>query len=144
MTGREFLKASEYLLKRREEATLRSAISRSYYALFHEGRAFLGDLQVPCSRGPQAHDEVRHRLNNCGDQHQQMLEVARLLAQLHKQRLTADYKLEDKSFLDTNTCVLLTKSAAIGINYLDAVRQSPARCTKIHQAILEFERNLRS
>jgi len=142
MTGREFLKASEYLLKRREEATLRFAISRSYYALFHEGRAFLSDLQVPCSRGPQAHGEVRHRLNNCGDQ--QMLEVARLLAQLHKQRLTADYELEDKSFLDTNTCVLLTKSAAIGIAYLDTARQSPARCTQIRQAILEYERNLSS
>jgi len=142
MTGREFLKASEYLLKRREEATLRSASSRSYYALFHEGRAFLSDLQVPCSRGPQAHGEVRHRLNNCGDQ--QMLEVARMLAQLHKQRLTADYELEDKSFLDTNTCVLLTKSAAIGIDYLDAARQSSARCTQIRQAILEYERQLRS
>jgi uncharacterized protein (UPF0332 family) len=141
MTGREFLKASEYLLKRREEATLRSAISRSYYALFHEGRAFLSDLQVPCSRGPQAHGEVRHRLNNCGDQ--QMLEVARL-AQLHKQRLTTDYELADKSFLDTNTCVLLTKSAAIGVDYLDTARQSPARCSQIRQAILNYERQLRS
>jgi len=142
MTGREFLKASEYLLKRREEATLRSAISRSYYALFHESRTFLSALQLPCSRGPQAHGEVRHRLNNCGDQ--QMLEVARLLAQLHKQRLTADYELEDKSFVDTNTCVLLTKSAAIGIGYLDVARQATARCAQIRQAILQYERNLSS
>lgn len=140
MIGREFLKASEYLLKRKEEATLRSAISRSYYALFHESRAFLGDLQLPCSRGPQAHGEVRHRLNNCGDQ--QMLEVARLLAQLHKQRLTADYELEDKSFVDANTCALLIKSAAIGIDYLDAARQAPARCVQIRQTILQYERNL--
>lgn len=142
MTGREFLKASDYLLKRREEATLRSAISRSYYALFHESRAFINDLPVPCSQGPQAHGEVRHRLNNCGDQ--QMQEVSRLLAQLHKHRLTADYDLEDKSFLDTNTCALLAKSAAIGIDYLDAARQSPTQCNQIRQGILDYERRLRS
>jgi uncharacterized protein (UPF0332 family) len=142
MTGREFLKASDYLLKRREEATLRSAISRSYYALFHESRAFINDLQVPCSQGPQAHGEVRHHLNNCGDQ--QMQEVSRLLAQLHKHRLTADYDLEDKSFLDANTCALLAKSAAIGIDYLDDARQSPTRCDQICQGILDYERQLRS
>ncbi len=142
MTGREFLRASEYLLKRKDEAMLRSAISRGYYALFHESRAFINDLQLACSQGPQAHGEVRYRLNNCGDH--QMLEVARLLAQLHKQRLTADYDLEDKSSLDPNTCALLTKSAAIGIDYFDAARQSPARCTQIRQVILEYERNLRS
>lgn len=42
-----------------------------------------------------------------------MQEVYRLLAQLHKHRLLADYHLEDKCFLDANTCALLVKSAAM-------------------------------
>ena len=140
MTGREFLKASDYLLKRKEEATLRSAISRSYYALFHESRAFLASLQIRCAQGPQAHGEIRNRLNNCGDA--QMQEVYRLLAQLHKHRLLADYNLDDTSFLETNTCALLTKSAAIGIGLLDAAHQSPTRCRQIAENILAYENKL--
>jgi uncharacterized protein (UPF0332 family) len=140
MNGRAFLKAAEYLLKRKEEEVLRSAVSRSYYALFHESRDFLKELQIPCSRGPQAHGEVRSRLNNCGDQ--QMQEVSRLLAQLHKERLLADYDLDDKTLLDANTCVLLVKSAAIGIDYLDATRQSLTRCDLIRNSIREYERKI--
>lgn len=142
MTGREFLKASEYLLKRKEEATLRSALSRGYYALFHESRLFLEALQIRCSQGPQAHGEIRNRLSNCGDA--QMQEVYRLLAQLHKHRLLADYNLDDTSFLETNTCALLIKSAAIGIGFLDAARQSPTRGRQIADNIIAHERKLRN
>jgi uncharacterized protein (UPF0332 family) len=140
MNGREFLRAAEYLLKRREEAILRSAVSRAYYALFHEGREFIGELQFYCSKGPQAHGEVRSRLNNCGDQ--SMQEVSRLLAQLHKQRLMADYDLDDKTPLDINTYRLLAKSAAICIDYLDAARQSSTQSALIRSGIREYERKI--
>ncbi len=40
MTGREFLKASDYLLKRKEEAASRSAASRGYYAFFMKAALF--------------------------------------------------------------------------------------------------------
>jgi uncharacterized protein (UPF0332 family) len=142
MNGREFLGVAEHLLKSHEEAMVRSAISRAYYALFHEGCGFLGKLHFPRSKGPQAHGEVRNRLNNCGDQ--SMQEVSRLLAQLHKQRLTADYDLEDKTLLDINTCRLLVKSAAIGIAYLDAARQSPTQSALIRSGIREYERKISS
>ena len=138
MQGRNFLLASEHLLKRKEEAMLRSAISRGYYALFHESRIFLSALKLASSKGPQAHGEVRHRLQNCGDE--QMQEISQLLAQLHKQRLLADYDLDDATIFDTNTCALLVKSADIGIKYLDTARQSTSQCAQIRNVILQYER----
>lgn len=140
MTGRDFLQASEYLLKRKTEATFRSAVSRSYYALFHESRALLEELQIPCSKGPQAHGEVRRLLNNAGDA--KMLEVYRLLAQLHKHRIIADYDLLDQSLHDASTCALLVKSAGIGIDYLDDARKSSERRRQIHQSIVAYERQI--
>jgi hypothetical protein len=71
-----------------------------------------------------------------------MQEGSRLLAQLHQQRLLADDNLDDKTLLDINTCTLLVKFAAIGIDLLDKARKSPDQCEQIHNGIHEYEKQI--
>lgn len=92
MQGREFLTLAEKLAAHLSPAERRSAISRSYYAAYHEALSFvisLGDLKVPESAN--AHEQVRRLLNNAGDI--ALKDAASILSSLRLQRNRSDYEL---------------------------------------------------
>src|SRR5262249_25817582 len=67
ITGRDFLKQAQPWISLATEPDWRSAVSRAYYAAFHEARRMLSDLGFVVPRGDRAHAYLWRRLSNCGD-----------------------------------------------------------------------------
>jgi uncharacterized protein (UPF0332 family) len=74
-------------------AALFSAISRAYYAAFHAAREFLEEMNISgLSKGPGAHGNAPKLLVQTGDS---AIDQAGLdLANLHGERISADYRLD--------------------------------------------------
>ena len=66
MSTRDLLEVADELLGGLKEAHWRSAVSRAYYAAFHEARRLLGQCGFPAPKGEQAHAYLWLRLSNCG------------------------------------------------------------------------------
>ncbi len=81
----EFLAKASSLACGTDECSLRTAVNRSYYAVFLIARERLGVTQTE-----RAHEAVRDRLRrrNNGER------LARQMEQLYKLRTTADYDLD--------------------------------------------------
>lgn len=92
---RELLQFSEILLvPGASESALRAAISRSYYAVFHQAKAFAHTQSLPVapdtSRG--SHEKVIHRFHGLA------MDGKKISALLHRSkmmRVKADYHLAD-------------------------------------------------
>src|SRR5712692_3941849 len=67
ITGLDFLTLAETWIQGTTEAEWRSAVSRAYYAAFHEARQLVRDLGFVVPRADQAHAYLWLRLSNCGD-----------------------------------------------------------------------------
>jgi hypothetical protein len=61
--GTDFLRLAENWITGGGEADWRSAVSRAYYAAFHEARHLLRELGFPAPRGDQAHAYLWLRLS---------------------------------------------------------------------------------
>ncbi len=87
MRGRQFVYcASQVLLLVRDEAGIRSAVSRAYYGAYHEAVALLLKLEVRVGRN---HAEPQRILARIG-----ALQTSQLLAALQSDRIKADYRVE--------------------------------------------------
>ena len=91
MIGRDFLVVANALAAAATEAEWRSAISRAYYAAFHNTREFLTRLRFRVPAGEQAHAYLWMRLSNTGDLKADS--IGRLLRDLRGRRNNADYDL---------------------------------------------------
>ncbi len=108
----DFLTLAKSLRQGKDEASWRTSISRSYYAVFHFVRSELSNKGVPMSSGPQAHGEIRTFLANCGVADAESLSSK--IGDLHEQRLTADYKLNHKpSVTDKTAETVLLKASEV-------------------------------
>jgi uncharacterized protein (UPF0332 family) len=67
IAGRDFLAVADALIQQPDEAEWRSAVSRAYYAAFHEARQLLRDLRFRVPRADQAHSYLWLRISNCGN-----------------------------------------------------------------------------
>src|SRR5438445_3393042 len=92
MNGRDFLTLASKLLAETTEAAWRSAVSRAYYAAFHEARQLLRDLGFVVPRADQAHAYLWLRLSNCGDP--QVRLAGSDLNRLRRERNRADYDID--------------------------------------------------
>ena len=72
-------------------AEFRTAISRSYYAVFHLGLDLLDGMGFSIPENPNAHEEVYRHLNNSGDK--DLVKVAVKMGDLRTKRIHADYRL---------------------------------------------------
>ena len=72
-------------------AEFRTAISRSYYAVFHLGLDLLGSMGFSIPQNAEAHKEVYRHLNNSGDT--DLIKVAAKIDDLRTKRIHADYRL---------------------------------------------------
>lgn len=100
ISDKELLEFSESIIARgASETELRAAISRSYYASFHQAKAVADQTGLPqapaTSKG--SHERVIHRFNNLS------LGNKKVAALLHKKkmlRVKADYQLGEDITLE--------------------------------------------
>jgi uncharacterized protein (UPF0332 family) len=92
MKPEDFLILAKELHLSGNEAALRSATSRAYYAAFHKGREMLASMNFKLSTGPAAHGEICNYLQNSGDS--RMEAAGQKLGSLRSIRNKADYRLD--------------------------------------------------
>ena len=92
MTGADFITLAEKLAASGDEVSLRSAVSRAYYGAFHLAREFLESIQRPVPRNANAHGQIARQLQH--SQHPDACRAGSLLADLHSDRIRADYRLD--------------------------------------------------
>jgi uncharacterized protein (UPF0332 family) len=78
------------------EALLRSAVSRAYYGVFHLTLELLGAASIDLPRNASAHVRCRRLLAACGQPLAN--DIAEVLADLHADRIRADYRLTDNRY----------------------------------------------
>lgn len=93
----DFIELASELAERQDEASLRTAVSRSYYALFHTAQVVLEHLDPDYSvhRSRDSHKQVWDRLGSIGRrQTKSAMNRGRSLLHTRKQ---ADYRLKGSS-----------------------------------------------
>ena len=94
MNPRDFLVLAHLLATGTpKSANLRTATSRAYYAAHHVGAETLSGLGFTITTGPGGHGDVWNRLQNSGDM--DLTVAGSQLADLHSNRIKADYRLKD-------------------------------------------------
>lgn len=112
------LALAEELCHRDEEAAQRTAISRSYYYVYHLGRRRILDNGFPFSRGVDTHKQVWEKFGNDPDPRCQSLKA--LAKILQDKRSRADYEDEYAKLTEDCTAVLeMAKQFATKLNALD-------------------------
>ena len=115
----------------------RSAVSRAYYAAFHQARQLLRDVGFRVPRGDQAHAYLWLRLSNSGDPQVQL--AGSDLSTLRRERNRADYEVEQT--LTHSHALLQVQSARRILQILDAATAEPTR-TQITNAMRAYERDV--
>ncbi len=111
MNPGDFISVAEELAKGKREAHRRSAISRAYYAVFHEAKQALQTKRneyVP--KNSNAHAHVQTWLIN--QQDNTLSALGSDIGNLHSQRLRADYNI-DELIIDKNDEMLALSLARI-------------------------------
>lgn len=109
----------------RGAAEARTAIGRSYYAVFNVGAEWLRQLGVFVGKGAAAHGEVQKCLSNSG--HADVELVASRLNSLHSRRNRADYQLDKTDVEDATEAHIVVTQAAEMIAVLDGAFRGPRR-----------------
>lgn len=133
----ELLTLAESMVQGVSEVEWRCAISRAYYAAFHEARDFLEDLRFRVPRAAQAHGYLWMRLINCGNP--TIALAGSDLNNLQGERNRADYDRHvSVSQVNAQRWV---QSARLVLNRLASGRSDPVR-SQITAAIRDYERNV--
>lgn len=135
--GEDFLRLAEIWIGGSTEGEWRSAVSRAYYAAFHEARQLLSDLGFQVPRGDQAHAYLWMRLSNCGNPQVESAGVD--LNTLRRKRNRADYDL-DQPFIHGDALVQVQTSRRFFQTLANATLE-PVR-TQILDAMKIYELNV--
>lgn len=87
----DYLTLANELSTRPEECCLRTAISRSYYYVYHLARERIISNQFPIARGQNSHQQVWERFENDPDPRCQKLHL--LAKKIQDKRKQADYEI---------------------------------------------------
>ena len=137
MTPREFHKLALELSARDDEASLRSATSRAYYAVFHASREFLGRLGFQLRQSDQAHAAIYRRLT--GSKDVQLRKAGDSLMQLKRLRNRADYDISQP--YSTSEARTAVQEAALLMTRIDGFIDEK-QLAEITQRIREYERDV--
>ncbi len=138
MSSRDLLEVADDLLGGPKEAHWRSAVSRAYYAAFHDARQLLRGCGFAPPRAEQAHAYLWLRLSNCG--HPDLAHAGAELNDLRGQRNWADYDFERP--LEQSTAGDYVQAARDVVQLLEQARALPAVFAAITLAIREYERDV--
>ena len=130
MKGREFLKSARDLLAVGGEPNWRTALSRAYYALVHEGADALLRWGFPKPPGEQIHRFARLRFDSTP--HSDFRVIGLALDELGRLRNQADYQLSNPGvFANGVVAAQATRDAADAITHLDAIAAGSARLAAV-------------
>ena len=90
-------------------AEFRTAISRSYYAVFHFGLDLLCGMGFSIPQNHVAHEQVYRHLNNSGDI--ALVKVATKMSELRTKRNHADYRLDRSDVESKENAKMFVQSA---------------------------------
>jgi uncharacterized protein (UPF0332 family) len=138
MSTRDLLEVADDLLGGLKEAYWRSAVSRGYYAAFHEARQLLQQCGFTVPRGEQAHAFLWLRLSNCG--HPDLAHAGAELNDLRGQRNWADYDFDQS--LDQSTAGDYVQAARDFVHLLESAATMPSLLTQITATIQVYERDV--
>jgi uncharacterized protein (UPF0332 family) len=126
MDAKQFqLLASRLIEQGAYPAEYRSAISRSYYAVYHVGLELLNSMGFGIESNSTAHEQVYRHLNNSGDK--DLVGVAAKLGDLRTKRIHADYRLDRLDVESKENAKLLVQSAERIIKTLKRYSQTKNR-----------------
>jgi len=134
--GEDFLKFAERSATGPTETDWRTAVSRAYYAAFHEARDFLTALGFQTPRADVAHAFLWRRLQNGG--HARLAFAGSRLNQLRGERNQADYDIHRDLARDDAAAAVI--SAAMIIDTLQGL--SADERLLITEAIKTYERDI--
>jgi len=138
MEPKAFLELAEQLSRNtKSEASLRSCVSRSYYALFNFMAQFICDNVEPLSQTAPDHEKVYYYFNNCGVDDVQI--IASSLNDLRDERNDSDYNLHLDKFRDQYTVVLWFKKASIAFNSFEDIIQNSNQRKHIIKGIRSYK-----
>jgi uncharacterized protein (UPF0332 family) len=142
MEPKAFLDLAQNLSKEeKNEASLRSSVSRSYYSLFHVMQQFFVRNGERIPKGPGAHGALCNYLSICN-----LSEVQRLamdLNSLRTERNDSDYDLESDRFKEPNTVVLLFCRARSAFNDFEKIISSPDNRRHIMNGVQKYKNSIR-
>jgi uncharacterized protein (UPF0332 family) len=118
MEAREFHKLASALLADPKPAQIRTAISRTYYAIFNLAVQFLTGLGFVLPRNNK-HVAVQRWLQNSADL--DIVRVGSQLTDLASKRVQADYDLDDESIESRKTALTV-------IAQVDRMMQTVEKC----------------
>lgn len=140
--GHDFIRLAGKLcvLAGGDESSFRTTISRAYYGVFHLAKRFLEELGFSIVANENAHGFLRKHLLNCG--HPIALGAGRILVDLHKNRIRADYDLEDQRLESADFARRNVENAHDFERMLTTCREEPAR-SEIQTGIADYQSKLR-
>ena len=136
ISGREFLTLAEAWSHGSHEAEWRCAVSRAYYAAFHESRRLLNELGFVVPRADLAHAFLWRRLENSGVP--TLAKVGANLSFLRRERNRADYDIDLKVTQPT-----ALKSVAVAAELISNLNQlSDSDRQQATDAMRVYERDI--
>ncbi len=141
MEAKAFLALANKLTQMRDEAALRSSVSRAYYAAYNSGIALVRQLGFPFEKGAPAHDKLYQYLNNIPIS--EVVDLANSLKALRKHRNEADYDMESPTFRNHSFCQLNVARAQIAVSQIEKFSQEPLR-TQLRNGLQEYQTQIHS
>lgn len=136
ISGREFLTLAETWSRSRTEAEWRCAVSRAYYASFHECRRLLNQLAFAVPRADLAHAYLWRRLENSGVE--SLASIGKDLGWMRSERNLSDYDIHKT--VARATAVRAVEASASVIDSLDRLSEADRR--QATEAMRIYERDV--
>ena len=143
MEPRAFLDlALELSKEEKDEASLRSCVSRSYYALFNIMRQFLDTNVERIHKNVEAHGEVYMYLFNCNVS--EVKQLAMDLNDLRGERNSSDYDLNLDKFKNPYNVTLLFVKARTAFNSFEKIVSNGGNRKQIKDGIQKYKSSISS
>ena len=143
MEPKAFLELAQQLSEKIEcEASLRSCVSRSYYALFNLTAQFIDRNIEKLPKDASAHKKVYYYLFE--SKIEEMVDLAGSLQDLRNDRNASDYNLEEDKFQNPNMVVLFYRKGQMAFNSFETFIQNRHRRKRLIKSIQQYKQETNS
>ncbi len=140
MEGKAFLNTARKLVQMRDEAALRSAVSRAYYAAYNCCIHLARQLGFHFGNAAATHERIYLYLRNSGIEEAQAMAVD--LKELRKRRNEADYDMSSTKFQNHVECQWDLVHAQSIISQIEKYQHEPLR-TQLAAGLRDYEIKLK-
>lgn len=136
MEAKDFLELAKRLQNSDDEASRRTSVSRSYYAIFNHVKDFLKSSGIKLPSAAEAHEKAQQYLSNSGID--EAVDLADDLDNLRKNRNDADYELLSPKFTyDKKNCGLVSAKAMLFFDSFSKINRA-----SLVKGILEYKKKI--